>query len=266
METIGIYLAIIITSLRARMEYKTSFLFYIFAILIFYIGQIALLLVVLNQFHEIQGWSLGEMAFLYTLLAMAHGFTNLIFSQLIQFDEMIISGGFDRVLVRPLSPLGQVIFSRFEISTVAHLVMGFAALWFSTHISGIEWTLKKIALFPVVVIGGVLIAGAIRLMVSAVAFWTLRNRSLVHTAVFSSREFIVYPVSIYNTGVQFFLTFVFPIAFINFYPAHLFLDRSGDDLLHPALEMGTPVVGIILFSISLVVWKYGVNHYQSSGS
>ncbi|GJQ57689.1 MAG: hypothetical protein D8M57_00425 [Candidatus Scalindua sp. AMX11] len=266
METIKIYLAIITTSIRARMEYKTSFLFYIFAILVFYLGQIGLLLVVLNRFHKIQGWSLGEMAFLYTLLALAHGVTNLIFSQLIHFDQMIITGEFDRILVRPLSPLGQVIFSRFEISTVAHLIMGFVALWFSTHISGIEWTFKKIALFPLIVIGGVLIAGAIRLMVSAVAFWTLRNRSLVHTAVFSSREFIVYPVSIYNTGVQFFLTFVFPIAFINFYPAHLFLDRSGDDLLHPALQMGTPIVGITLFVISLLAWKSGVNHYQSSGS
>ncbi|MCP5004914.1 MAG: hypothetical protein GY941_13395 [Planctomycetes bacterium] len=265
-ETIRIYLTIITTSIRARMEYKTSFLFYIFAILVFYIGQIGILLVILNRFHKIQGWSLGEMAFLYTLLAMAHGFTNLIFSQLIHFDQMIVMGEFDRMLVRPLSPLGQVIFSRFEISTVAHLIMGFVALWFSTHIQGIEWTLKKVALFPVIVISGVLILGAIRIMVSAVAFWTLRNRSLVHTAVFSSREFIVYPVSIYNTGVQYFLTFVFPIAFINFYPAHLFLDRSGEDLLHPALEMGTPIVGSTIFLISLLVWKSGVNHYQSSGS
>ena len=266
MNTLRIYLSIICTSIRARMEYKTSFLFYVFAILVFYSGQIGLLLVVLNRFHEIQGWTMGEMAFLYSLLALAQGFTNLLFSQLVHFDQMIVAGEFDRILVRPLSPLGQVIFSKFEISTVAHLIMGISAFWFSTHFYSIDWTLKKIVLFPIIVTGGVLIAGAIRLMVSAVAFWTLRNRSLVHTAVFSSKEFIVYPVSIYNTGVQFFLTFVFPIAFINFYPAYLFLDRSGEELLHPALEMGTPLVGITLFTISIIAWKVGVNHYQSSGS
>jgi ABC-2 type transport system permease protein len=140
------------------------------------------------------------------------------------------------------------------------------ALYYGSHLAGIDWTFKKTLLFPVIVLGGVLIAGAIRLIVAAVAFWTLRNRALVHTVVFSSKEFILYPVTIYNMGVQLFLTFVFPIAFINFYPAHLFLDRSGDDLLHPVLEMGTPLVGIILFTISIFTWKAGVSHYQSSGS
>ncbi len=266
MDTVKIYLTLISTSIKARMEYKTSFLFYIVAIIAFYIGQLGLLFVILNRFQQIQGWTMGEMAFLYALLTFAHGFTNLIFAQLIHFDQLIVSGEFDRTLVRPLSPLGQVIFSKFEASTAAHLIIGFVALYFGSHLAGIEWTVKKIMLFPVIVLGGVLIAGAIRLMVAAVAFWTLRNRSLVHTVVFSSKEFILYPITIYNMGVQFFLTFVFPIAFINFYPAHLFLDRSGEDLLHPALEMGTPLVGIILFTISIFAWKAGVDHYQSSGS
>ncbi len=266
METFKISLNLIATSIRARMEYKTSFLFYIFAILAFYVGQISLLFVILNRFHQIQGWSMGEMAFLYSLLTFSHGFTNLVFAQLLHFDQMIIDGDFDRTLVRPLSPLGQIIFSKFEASTAAHLIIGFIALYFGSQLAGIEWTLKKTLLYPVVVVGGVLIAGAIRLLVTAVAFWTLRNRSLVHTVIFSSKEFIIYPVSIYNIGIQFFLTFVFPIAFINFYPAHLFLSRSSDNLFHPSLEMGTPLVGIILFAISILAWRRGVNHYQSSGS
>jgi ABC-2 type transport system permease protein len=98
------------------MEYKASFLFYIFAILSFYAGQFGLLFILLNRFHEIKGWSVGEMVFLYSLQAFAFGFTNLIFSQLVNFDKMIVDGEFDRVLVRPLSPLGQVIFSKFEVS------------------------------------------------------------------------------------------------------------------------------------------------------
>jgi len=266
METIRIYLTLFATSIKARMEYKASFLFYIFAIMTFYIGQIGLLFVLLNRFHQIKGWTMGEMVFLYSLHAFAYGLTNLIFSQLINFDKMVVDGEFDRVLVRPLSPLGQIIFSKFEISTVAHLIIGFTALYFGTHLAGIEWTLRKILLFPVIVGGGVLIAGGIRLTVTAVAFWTLRNRSLVHTVIFSSKEFINYPVNIYNMGMQFFLTFIFPIAFINFYPAHFFLDRSGEGLLHPALEMGTPIVGIIVFIVSVFTWKVGVNHYQSTGS
>ncbi|MDP6433039.1 MAG: ABC-2 family transporter protein, partial [Candidatus Scalindua sp.] len=106
METIRIYLTLFATSIKARMEYKASFLFYIFAIMTFYIGQIGLLFVLLNRFHQIKGWTMGEMVFLYSLHAFAYGLTNLIFSQLINFDKMVVDGEFDRVLVRPLSPLG----------------------------------------------------------------------------------------------------------------------------------------------------------------
>ncbi len=266
METIKIYLTLLATSIKARMEYKVSFLFYIFAILTFYAGQFGLLFVLLNRFHEIKGWTVGEMIFLYSLQAFAFGFTNLIFSQLVDFDKMIVAGEFDRVLVRPLSPLGQVVFSRFEMSTVAHFIIGFTTLYFGSHFADIEWTIYKILLFPVIIMGGVMIAGGIRLIVTSVAFWTLRNRSLVHTVIFSSKEFINYPINIYNTGIQFFLTFIFPISFINFYPAHFFLDRSGASLLHPALELGTPIVGIIVITVSAFLWKVGVNHYQSTGS
>ena len=56
---------------------------------------------------------------------------------------MVVDGEFDRVLVRPLSPLGQVIFSKFEISTAAHLIIGFTALYFGSNLAGIVWTLNK---------------------------------------------------------------------------------------------------------------------------
>lgn len=63
MEAIRIYLTLFATSIKARMEYKASFLFYIFAILSFYVAQIGLLFVLLNRFQQIKGWTMGEMVF-----------------------------------------------------------------------------------------------------------------------------------------------------------------------------------------------------------
>ena len=266
METLKIYATLALLSVRARMEYKLSFLLFLVAIFFFYLAQLGLLIVVLARFKEIHGWTAGEIAFLFGLLTFSQGFTTLFFNALVNFDQMLIQGEFDRALVRPLSPLGQVIFSRFEASTVAHFLLGTAALYFGAKYSGIHWSLKKDLFLPLVIAGGVMIQSATRLSVSAVAFWTLRNSSLVHIVVFSSKEFILYPVSIYNHGVQFFLTFLFPIAFVNFYPAQYFLDKTGENLFHPALQMATPLVGAILFALSMYVWKRGIDHYQSSGS
>ncbi len=266
METLKIYLALAMRSIQSRMEYKASFLMFLVAIFFFYLAQLGLLIVVLARFKEIHGWKVGEIAFLFGLLTFAQGFTTLFFNALVNFDQMLIQGEFDRNLVRPLSPLGQIIFSRFEASTVAHFFLGTVALYYGAKYSGIEWNPQKMIFLPFVIAGGVMILSATRLAVSAVAFWTLRNSSLVHIMVFSSREFILYPVSIYNRGVQFFLTFLFPIAFVNFYPAQYFLDKTGENLFNPALQIATPLVGGVLFAFSIYVWKRGIDHYQSSGS
>ncbi len=266
MGTIKIYAALALASMRARMQYKASFLVLIFAVTLFYAAQLASLFVVMARFKQINGWHTGDMAFLFGLLTFSLGVTTLLFNGLQNFDTLLINGEFDRTLVRPLNPLAQLMFSRFEASTVAHSVIGVAALYYGAKMSGIVWTAQKAVSLPFVIVGGVMIQGGIRIFVNAVAFWTLRNTAIVHTVVFSGREFVVYPITIYNAGVRFFLTFVFPIAFVNFYPAQFFLDKTGETLFHPALRSLTPAVGLVVITLSLYAWKAGINHYQSSGS
>ncbi|VAX17328.1 hypothetical protein MNBD_NITROSPINAE01-1012 [hydrothermal vent metagenome] len=262
-----IYWKLIVTSIRAKMEYKVTFLFLLVALLFYYLGQLGVILIILTKFKNINGWSLGEMAFLYGLLVFSQGISTLLFSSLNYFENLIIEGDFDRLLVRPLNPLLQVLASSFELSSVAHFLIGSTALYYGATRSGLEWTFQKIAFFPIALLGAVLIQGGIRLAVAAVTFWTTRNRSLVHTIVYSSKEFILYPISIYNFWVQAFLTLIFPLAFINYYPSHFFLARDSSTLLfHPLLQYGTPLAGLIVFTMAYALWKAGINHYQSVGN
>ncbi|MBI4666212.1 MAG: ABC-2 family transporter protein [Nitrospinae bacterium] len=263
----AIYLRLILASIQAKMEYRATFVFLFFALFLFYAGQIGAVLVVMDKFSAINGWNLGDMAFLYGLLSFSQGASMLFFSPLNYFEGMIQQGHFDRYLIRPLSPLLQTLSSGFEISSLAHFLIGFIALYFGSTRGGVDWDATKLFFLLMVIAGAALIHGAVRLAVSAVAFWTIRNRSLVHTIVYSSKEFIVYPISIYRVWIQVFLTVVFPIAFINFYPSHYFLARETSDMLfHPALQYLTPVIGAVAFWLSHMLWKVGIDHYQSVGS
>ncbi len=262
-----IYWQMIIASMRSRMEYKLSFIFMFFALLVFYAGQVGVVVLVVTKFHHIAGWTLGEMAFLYGLLVFSQGLTAILFYSLNDFESYMINGDFDRLLVRPLNPLGQIVSSKFEIASMAHFLIGTTALIFGAQKAGIDWTLGKVAYLPVVFIGAVLIQGGIRLAVSAVAFWTTRNSSLVHTVIYSSKEMIMYPVSIYKMWMQVFLTLVFPLAFVNFYPSHYFLNRGAGDLLfHPLIQYLTPLTGTIVFVFGYWLWNQGMVRYQSVGN
>ncbi|MFQ5559596.1 MAG: ABC transporter permease [Nitrospinota bacterium] len=266
MKALSIYIGLMFLSFKARVEYRATFLFYLAAILFFYLGQFGLLFVILTRFTEINGWAIGEIAFLYGLLATTQGISAVFFNALNDFEQMVVRGDFDRILIRPLSPLWQIISSKFEVSTLAHFVIGPGALLYGAKTAGLDWTTGKAFFFLLVVVGGTLILGSIRIAVASVAFWTVRNSSLVRIVVYSSKEFIVYPISIYTRGVQLFLTFVFPIAFINYYPAHVFLGKSAENLLNPSLQFLTPVVGVVLFLVARFLWKTGINNYQGTGS
>ncbi len=267
MKDFPIYWVMMVNAIRAKMEYKVTFLFMLVAIILYYLGQLGVILVVLAKFKNINGWDLGEMAFLYGLLVFSQGLSSLFFASMNNFEVMIIEGAFDRYLIRPLNPLMQILANSFEISSVAHFVIGLSALYYGSTRAGVEWTFGKVIFLPFVIAGAVLIQGGIRLAVSAIAFWTIRNRSLVHTIVYSSKEFVLYPVSIYNLWVQVFLTIVFPLAFINYYPSYYFLAKdTGGVLFHPALQYGTPVVGCVVFFLAYKLWGLGVNRYQSVGN
>jgi ABC-2 type transport system permease protein len=76
---------------------------------------------------------------------------------------------------------------------------------------------------------------------------------------------IAYPVSIYGTGVRFLLTFVVPVAFINYYPAGLFLNRPEYTEVR-SLVVIAPVVGLGLFALAVALWRRGLAAYSSAGS
>jgi ABC-2 type transport system permease protein len=76
---------------------------------------------------------------------------------------------------------------------------------------------------------------------------------------------VLFPISIYDTGVRVFLTFVLPLAFVSFYPAGFLLDRPEyADTMY--LVWLSPLVGMGVFALSLFVWARGIAAYSGTGS
>ncbi len=265
-ENIRSYLHLARASVMGRMEYRGSFFVFLITLLGFYGAQIAVIGVMLNRFHRIGGWETGDIAFLYGLLVLAQGLTASITSGMLEFSDFVREGTFDRVLLRPLSPMGQILAMRFDPTGVAHLLLGIVALVVASRWGHVPWSPGIVLLLFVTVGGGALILSAIRIAVAGVAFFTISNQGLQHLVVFSAREFLLYPVDIYSRPVRVLLTFIFPVAFINFYPAHLFLDRSTETLFHPAFVYLTLPVGVFALVGSLIFWKYAVGKYSSTGN
>ncbi|MCE9501806.1 MAG: ABC-2 family transporter protein, partial [Leptospira sp.] len=229
MSQLYVYFRLAMASIKSRMEYRASFIIFLFTLVSFYAAQAVTVGVVITRFKTIGGWSIGEMAFLYSLLILSQGIVSCFFSGLVDFGNFVRLGTYDRLLVRPLSPLGQVIMGGFELTGFAHLVLGLITFFVANSLIAIHWDLVNVLVLISVITGGSMILAGIRIIIGAIAFYAVNNNSLVHLFVFSSREFLLYPLNIYSTSVKFLLTFIIPLGFINFYPAHYFLKKTGPD-------------------------------------
>ena len=120
---------------------------------------------------------------------------------------------------------------------------------------------------PLVVVGGALIDFGIQLAIATAAFWVIRIDTLRWVVMSLEQDFTRYPISIYSRAVSVFLTFVFPFAFMNYFPATYLLHKSENALsLSPQVGLLTPVVGTVWFALAYVFWRYGLDHYQGTGS
>ncbi|MBE7438104.1 MAG: ABC-2 family transporter protein [Spirochaetales bacterium] len=261
-----IYGKMILAAIASRMEYRGSFIVFILTLVGFYAAQVAVIGVMIYRFKSIGGWTAGEIAFLYALLVLSQGIVAMLFAGLIDFSTYVREGSFDRVLLRPLSPMLQILCLQFDPAGITHLSLGVIALVIANGMLDLAWSFSFVFYMFLSITGGALILAAIRIMVAATAFFTVSNQGLQHLFVFSSREFLLYPVSIYARPVQYMLTFIMPIAFVNFYPAHLFLGRDASTLIHPAFIYLTFPTGILMMGIAFLFWRAGTRAYSSTGN
>lgn len=255
-----------LANLRGRMEYRTSFLLWFGNTVAFHAVSIGLIAALLSRFPSLNGWNLSEMIFLYSLGLLARGVYTTFFFPILRIPYMVRQGSFDRMLIRPVNPLFQVLLQG-SLTSLNDLVIGVLVFSQAIRMVDITWSLPLALFLAAVVLGAGLIQAGISLMVASMAFWLIKVSGLTWTVQQIQNELVRYPASIYGRGVQLALTVFLPFAFTNYYPATTLLGKEDGSLL-PAQTLGlfTPVVGLLWFGLAYILWKRGVSRYQGTGS
>ncbi len=247
------------------LEYRENFILWSIFTLVYHGAAVAALYIVLRTFPSLNGWDFRDMAFLYGLWMLGHAVHNTLFSSVGDIPERIREGEFDRVLVRPLDALFQVIATPGQIFP-DELLLGLTYFIGATLYAHVRIDAAFVAFVPLVVAGGALIDLGINLIIATVAFWFVRVDALRWIVLQLESEFTRYPIGIYSRGVRLLLTFVLPFAFMNYFPATYFLDKSDSALaLPPAVGLLTPLIGALFVTLAYAFWRAGLNRYQGVG-
>lgn len=254
-------------SVKTRIGYRFDFLLGTAGVILANALNMALLFALTWSFPNLGGWGYWELVFLYNLWLAGHGFYSTFFRNIENLQDLIVTGEFDRFLLKPVRPLTQLVGSQFYFFgagdwIIASLMMGLAAFQL-----GLVWTWGHWLFLALTLLCAVLIETALSLALSALSFWFTRSEALVYL-VFQLNYGLTqkYPIDLFPRVFQVILTFAAPFAFMNFFPGVILLNRPDKILWAEWVHYAAPLAALVTLGAAAWIWRAGLRKYDSTGS
>src|SRR5215467_4400217 len=153
MNALRLYCRYIDLSFRSQMQYRVSFLMRSFGHFLVtgseFLGFVALF----QRFGQINGWTLPQMGLFYGMISLSFAITEAVQRGFDVFPNLIKSGDFDRILLRPRSPAFQVLGQEFQLMRVGRFAQGLIVLIWSARQLNFSWTAANLSLLLVAIAG-----------------------------------------------------------------------------------------------------------------
>ncbi len=262
LRAVYIYCRLITQHVKAVLEYQADFLIAVFAAVITQVIGFIFLWVIFNHIPAINGWKFWEVAFIYAAIFFTEGFVSLFLNGIWSINWLVNKGRMDILLVRPVSPLIQVIGMEAGMNGLGNLLIGGFIIYQSLINMKTSWSFLNVLMIVLIFISGFVIRFSIYLAANCIGFWVKSPGNAFSNMVHNMSEFGKYPITIYPLGIQLIVSIFIPYAFISFFPAAYIFEKP--DWALPG--MLSPVVAVCCLLTARIIFYKGVGRYESTGS
>ncbi|MEV7034050.1 ABC transporter permease [Streptomyces sp. NPDC093272] len=252
--------------IRSSLTYRTSFVLTMLGNLTVTGLDFATILLMFTQVDRLGGWSMPEVALLYGLSTTAFGLADLVFGSMDVLGARIRDGSFDILLVRPAPVLAQLGADRFALRRLGRVVQGALVLGYALAAVPVEWTAAKVLLVPVTVISGAVIFCALFLVGATFQFVAQDAAEVENAFTYGGTTLLQYPPTVFGRDFVRGVTFLLPLAFVNWIPAAHLLGRPYPLRLPEWTVWSPPLVAVVCCALSGLAWRAGLRSYRSTGS
>lgn len=253
--------------IRSTLTYRLSFAMTAFGgVLVTGLDFVSILLM-FSRVDVLGGYSLPEVAFLYGLSATSFGIADLAIGSAGRLGSRVRDGTLDTLLVRPAPVLAQVAADRFALRRIGRITQGTLVLGYALVASDIDWTPVKVLMVPgMLVCGGVIFSA---LFVAGAAFqFVAQDAAEVQSAfTYGGQTLLQYPPTVFGKELVRGVTFVLPLAFVNWVPAAYVLGQPYPLGGMPEwAAFAPPLVAVVCCAAAGLAWRAGLRSYRSTGS
>lgn len=260
-KSFRLYMRYVSINVRCMMQYKTSFFLSAVGQFLVSFNVFLGIFFMFQRFSRVEGFTYSEVLMCFSIILLEFALAEMFARGFDQFPGTVKSGEFDRILVRPQNEIIQVLGSKFELTRIGRMLQAVVMFVYGIVKSEVAWDFSKALTIVFMLVGGTAVFAALFLIYAALCFFTLDGLEFMNVFTDGAREFGKYPIGIYGKKMLLFTTFFVPYALIQYYPLLYVLGRRSG-----ILYMLLPLFACWFLLPALLLWKYGVRHYKSSGS
>lgn len=237
-----------------------------FGVVLFTLGKIVrfgmfgvFVFFLLQRTELLAGYTLEQTLLFFLTFNIVDSIAQLLFREVYRFRQLIVTGDYDTVIVKPIHPFIRVLLGGFDILDTIPLMIYFVVLFYIINQVAIVSPLNIIS-YGVLVVNSIIIAAGFHIAVLALGILTTE----VDHTIMIYRDLIrmgTFPIEIYSQPVRAFLTFVVPLGVMISFPVQSLLGLLEPFML--AISLG---IGIISITLALFFWNYAMKVYQSASS
>jgi ABC-2 type transport system permease protein len=246
-------------AIATELEYRVNF----FLATLSSIGSLAGSIFGLSLFYRtgytFSGWSWQAALIVLGIFILLQGFSATFLSpNLNRIVTHVQAGTLDFVLLKPIP-------SQFWLSThtlspwgIPDLVFGSMMIGYAGNNLGLKIGNYLVSILPLFC--GLVILYSLWFMLGATSIWFVKiyNATEVLRGLLEAGR---YPITAYPATYRFFFTFVVPVTFLTTIPAEAMLGRSQISWF-----IGTAILAVVLFLISIWFWRFALRFYTSASS
>ncbi|WP_437050258.1 ABC transporter permease [Streptomyces sp. enrichment culture] len=252
--------------IRSTMAYRASFVMTTAASFVVTGLDFVAILLMFSRVDALGGWPLPEIAFLYGLSAVAFGLADLAIGSAERLGRRVRDGTLDTLLVRPAPVLAQLAADRFALRRVGRVTQGALVLGWALTAVEVDWTPDRLLLMPVMLVSGAVIFGAVFVAGAAFQFAAQDAAEVANAFTYGGTTLLQYPPTLFAQELVRGVTFVLPLAFVNWLPASYVLGRPYPLPLPSWAAFASPVAAGVCCALAGLAWRAGLRSYRSTGS
>ncbi len=217
-----------------------------------------LIFLVVTKTQTFVGYSFVQTMIFYIVFNIVDSLTQLLFRDVYRFRQKIITGDFDLILSKPISPLFRVLFGGADpLDLITLLPYSILLIYFLLQV---QTSFIFILFFFLLIVNACIIAASFHIIVLALGVVTteIDHAVMIYRDVTSMGRF---SIDIYKHPIRNIITFIIPVGVMMTFPVKALFGLLS--LQYLLISFG---IGASFFILSIYFWRFALKKYSSASS